>query len=111
MNRRKGPIAIVAQHGRLTAPRAQHDVQIAVGLDVNRPCTRVRRISDCLRQLHRRGHIGKAVRLLLSKETNSSFPREQQIRLEVIVEVEREHALRRGPLPRRSTRKRQICAV
>ena len=48
MNRRKGAIAVVAEYSRLTALRAKHDVQIAIGLHVNRPCAGVGRIGDYL---------------------------------------------------------------
>ncbi len=94
MNREKRAVPIVAQHNRKPTCLPHHNVEIAISLDVNRPCPGVRRVDHWGRQLRGCGHIREAIRCVLSEETNSSPAGKYQIRLEIVVEIKRQNTCR-----------------
>ena len=99
MDGKKCSISIVAKDRRRSVFCAQHDIEIAVGFDVNRPSPGIRRIGHRLRQFGLRGHIRESSGTILPKQAHSACPSQHQVGLEIVVEVDGDNALGRGATP------------
>ena len=107
MNGREGPITVVAKHCRRPACGAQQDIQIAVRLNVESPRAGIVAGENRRRQLGLRSNIGEFLRRILAHEANTARARQDQIGLEVVIEIDRQHRLRPRRRIARSTWKRK----
>ncbi len=91
VNRQKRTIPVVSQDRGDAVVGAKHDVQIAIGFNVNRPRTGVGGIGYGLRQFGLSRHVTERTRTVLRQQPDSAVAGKYQIRLEVVVEVERQN--------------------
>ena len=96
MNRQERAVAIIAQNCGQSVRCAQHDVEIAIGLDVHRPRAGVRRIESRTSATWSAAVTSvNAPGLSWRNKRTPPAPGKHQIGLEVVVEVDRQNAFRR----------------
>ena len=72
--------------------RAEHDIEIAVGVDVGSPGAGETSIQDRRRQLCLRCDVGEFVCAFLFQQTNAAGSRQDQISFEIVIEIEPDNA-------------------
>jgi hypothetical protein len=90
MNRRESAVTVIAQDGGSARRGAKHHVEVAVGLNIQRPCAGVAAVDNHCRQLRFRRNVGEVLRRILAQETHAARTGEDEIRLEVVIEVDRQ---------------------
>ena len=93
MNIGEGSVAVVSQDDGNAIARAEDDIEIAVGLDINRPRPGVMRIDHRPGQLGLSRHVGEPAGSVLAEQAHATGAGENQICLEIVVEVKRHNAL------------------
>ncbi len=89
--------------------RAQQDVHIPIGLDIDGPGTGVGGMEQCRGQLGLGGYVGKGCWALLAQEANAAFASQYQVGFEVVIEVDGQDGLGLKRRIRGSSGKRKLC--
>ena len=94
--RREGSVAVVTENYRSAVTRRQHEIEIAVGVDVRRPEAGGRPAKERRRQLGRGRDVGEAARIRLSQQAETTRTRNREIRTEVVVQIGGDDGVGRG---------------
>ena len=92
MDGRERAIAIVPQYKRRSTCSAEHNVQITVRFNVHGPCAGVRGAEQRCRKFRLLRHVGELLRGVLTHEAQPTCARENQVRLEVVIEIDGENS-------------------
>jgi hypothetical protein len=92
MNLRERAITIVSQNHWRPVFRAEHDIEIAVAIDVGSPGAGETSIQDRRRQFCLRGDVGEFVCAFLLEQTKAARSRQDQISFEIVIEIEPDNA-------------------
>ena len=109
MNREKRVVAVISQHERQSLVRAEHDVEIAIGFNVDGPPASIGSIGHRFRQLGLRGYVGEHARAVLAKQTHAARARQHEISFEIVIEVDLQNSLGRGGDVGRSAGEEKRC--